>query len=571
MRTIFLTKTLLFVCLSHFSIGQNIGKKININPFSYNVQKDLNGNNGVVVCAHPLAAKVGKDILMQGGNAIDAAIATQFTLAVVYPGAGNIGGGGFMVARLHNGQTIALDYREMAPQKATENMYIDSKTGKANTRLSQNGHLAAGVPGTVAGIFASLKYARLPLSKLIQPAITIAERGFVITKKEAENLNNNQEAFQKNNTTLPAFYKKTLWHEGDTLIQKDLANTLKRILKNGMKEFYEGKTAQLITNEMERGGGIITLSDLKKYIVKERNAFEFDYKGYHIITMPPPSSGGIMLAQMLKMLENRPLRQYGFQTAKSVQLITEVERRSYADRAEYLGDPDFCKIPVEALISKKYLSDKMTDYDSTKASESKNIKAGLIRESEQTTHLSIFDKEGNCVSITTTLNGSYGSKTVVSGAGFFLNNEMDDFSVQPGVPNMYGAIGGKANAIAPGKRMLSSMTPTIVLKNNKPFMIVGTPGGTTIITSVLQSILNVVDYDMNAHDAVNNPKFHHQWLPDEIFVEKDFPEQIRNELKNMGYKITERSYWSRTELIKVSQNHFEATADKRGDDAAEGY
>ena len=566
----FLSFSVLFI---NSSSAQGIGKKLKINPFRYEIEKNLAGNNGAVVCAHPLAAQVGVDILRQGGNAIDAAIATQLVLAVVYPGAGNIGGGGFMVARMSDGKTIALDFRETAPAAATEDMYINKKTGKANANLSQNGHLAAGVPGTVAGIFASMKYAKLPFKTLIQPAIDIAEKGFVLSEREANSLDSTKKAFDRNNTTLPVFIKKKgWWKAGDTLIQKDLANTLKRIRDQGAKGFYEGETAKLIVNEMERGAGIITLNDLKNYKAKERVAIAFDYKGYQIITMPPPSSGGILIDQMLKMLEQRPLAAYGFLTAKSVQLITEVERRAYADRAEHLGDPDFYKVPIKGMVNPTYLTDRMADYDSTKASKSSDVKAGMIKESEQTTHMSIIDKDGNCVSLTTTLNGSYGSKTVVGGAGFLLNNEMDDFSAQAGVPNMYGAIGGVANAIAPGKRMLSSMSPTIVLKDGKPFMVVGTPGGTTIITSVLQSIIDVVDYGMNAKDAVNKPKFHHQWQPDEIYVENDFPQDVRQQLQAMGYKIVERGAWSRTEMIKViGGKKFEAAADTRGDDSVAGY
>ncbi len=552
--------------------AQSIGKKIKIDPYHYTSQKDVTGKNGVVVCAHPLAAKIGLDILQQGGNAVDAVIAVQLALAVVYPEAGNIGGGGFMVLRTKGGQAITIDYRETAPARATENMYVDKKTGKANTRLSQTGHLAAGVPGTVAGLFASAKYGRLPFTTLIQPAIQLADKGYVITQREADNLTTNQQNFDRNNTTLPVFYKKSGWKAGDTLVQKELAKTLIRIRDQGQKGFYEGETARLIANEMERGDGIISPADLKNYKAKERTALRFNYKGYEVVTMPPPSSGGILLEQMLKMLEQRPLAQYGFQTAKSVQLITEVERRAYADRAEHLGDPDFFKVPVNGLVAADYLKTRMADYDSTRASVSTNIKAGIPKESEQTTHISIVDKEGNCVSITYTLNGGYGSKTVVAGAGFLLNNEMDDFSAQPGVPNMYGAIGGAANAIAPGKRMLSSMTPAIVLKNGKPFMVVGTPGGTTIITSVLQNIVNVIDYGMNAHDAVNKPKFHHQWQPDVVDVEKDFPIEIRKQLEAMGYKINERTAWSRTEMILLKPDgSFEAAADGRGDDAAEGW
>ena len=559
-------------CIPFIACAQNIGKKVSINPYQYSSQKEATGSNGAIACAHPLAAKVGLDILEQGGNAVDAAIAVQYALAVVYPGAGNIGGGGFMVLRTKDGKATTLDYRETAPASATENMYVDKKTGKANTRLSQSGHLAAGVPGTVAGLFAAAKYGKLSMKTLIQPAIDLASKGFVITEREAANLTTNQTNFERNNTSLPVFSKKGGWKSGDTLVQKDLAQTLIRIRDNGQKGFYEGETARLITNEMERGEGIITLADLKNYKAKERTAIQFTYKGYQIITMPPPSSGGILLEQMMKMLENRPVPQYGFQTAKSVQLITEVERRAYADRAEHLGDPDFYKIPLQGMVAPDYITQRMADYDSTKATPSTAVKAGLPKESMETTHISILDKEGNCVSVTTTLNGSYGSKTVVSGAGFLLNNEMDDFSVQPGVPNMYGAIGGAANAIAPGKRMLSSMTPSIVLKNGKPFMVVGTPGGTTIITSVLQNILNVVDFGMNASDAINKPKFHHQWQPDEIDVEKDFPQAVRQQLEAMGYKIVEKGAWSRSEMILIDSNgHFTAAADKRGDDAAEGW
>ena len=553
--------------------AQNVGKKMVINPFNYSIQKDFSGSNGTVACAHPLAAKIGADILMQGGNAIDAAIATQLALAVVYPGAGNIGGGGFMLARMGNGKTIALDFREMAPAAATEDMYVDKKTGKPRASLSLTGHLASGVPGTVAGIFAEMKYAKLPFKTIIQPAIEIAEKGFVITEREARNLDSNIKSFEKYNTSLPVFCKKIgWWKAGDTLIQKDLANTLKRIRDYGAKGFYEGETARLIVNEMERGAGIITLADLKNYKAKERVTVSFNYKGYEIISMPPPSSGGLLMNQMFKMLEQRPLKEYGYGTTKSISLITEVERRAYADRAEHLGDPDFYKVPAKTMVSDAYLQQRMADYDSTKASKSSDIKAGIIKESEQTTHISIMDKDGNCVSLTTTLNGGYGCKTVVGGAGFLLNNEMDDFSSQPGVPNMFGAIGGKANAIAPAKRMLSSMTPTIVLKNGKPFLVVGTPGGTTIITSVLQNIINVIDYGMNAHDAINNPKFHHQWQPDRIDVEKEIPMDIRQQLQAMGYKINERYPWSASEMIRVTgTKKFEAAADKRGDDSVEGY
>jgi gamma-glutamyltranspeptidase/glutathione hydrolase len=546
---------------------------IKLTPFAYQQTKDAELTKAAVVSAHPLASQAGALIMQSGGNAVDAAIATQWALAVVYPGAGNIGGGGFMVARMANGTTVSLDYREKAPAKARENMYVDSVTGKANTRQSQNGHLASGVPGTVAGLFESHQYAKLPMKKLLEPAIELAEKGFVLSAAEANGLNRSKQAFERYNTSLPAFYKaEGEWKAGDTLVQKDLAATLRRIQKKGLKGFYEGETARLIVNEMERGAGLISLDDLKNYKAVWRKPVEFTYRGHRVISMPPPSSGGILIHQMLAILEKYPLKEIGFQNAETVQLITEVERRAYADRAEHLGDPDFYKVPVKGMVAPDYLAARMAGYKPGVAGKSTDVKPGTPKESEETTHLSVIDAQGNMVAVTTTLNGGYGSRTVVGGAGFLLNNEMDDFSVQPGVPNMYGAIGGKANAIAPGKRMLSSMTPTLVLKDNKPLMVVGTPGGTTIITSVLQSIINVVDHGMNASDAVNKPKFHHQWMPDEITVEKSFPAELRLALEKMGYKITEVNAIGRTEMILVKPNgKIEAAADKRGDDSVAGW
>ncbi len=542
-----------------------------VNPYQYTIQKKATGTHGAVVSAHPLASEAGLAMLKQGGNAIDAAITTQLALAVVYPGAGNIGGGGFMVAHLADGKAITLDYREKAPAKAHRDMYLDAN-GNAITALSLNGHLAAGVPGTVAGLFAAAQYGKLSFKKLIQPAIDLAEKGFVITADEASDLNRTREAFIKYNTVTPAFVKATPWKAGDTLVQKDLANTLKRIRDLGQAGFYEGETARLIVEEMQRGKGIISYEDLKNYSAKERQASIFDYKGYTVVTMPLPSSGGILLPQMMKMIEDKPIKTYGFQTVQSVQLMTEVERRAYADRAKFLGDVDFFKVPVKTLTSAAYARERMKDYDPARAGNSKAVQAGTIPESEETTHLSVYDNSGNAVSVTTTLNGGYGSKTVVGGAGFLLNNEMDDFSVKPGVPNMYGAVGGDANAIVPGKRMLSSMTPTIVLKNGKPYLVVGTPGGTTITTSVFQTLVNVLEFGMNADDAVNKPKFHHQWLPDEIMVEKDFPVAVREQLQQMGYKVTQRNAIGRTEVIRIlPDGSFEAVGDKRGDDHAAGY
>ncbi|NII25773.1 gamma-glutamyltransferase [Pseudoflavitalea sp. X16] len=564
---ILLIAVLLYAC----SGSRTVIGPTKVNPYQYTIQKKITGTHGAVVSAHPLASEVGLAILKQGGNAVDAAIATQLALAVVYPAAGNIGGGGFFVAHLADGKNITLDYREKAPGKAHRDMYLD-KNGNAITSLSLYGHLAAGVPGTVAGLFAAAPHGKLPFKKLVQPAIDLAEKGYAITADEAADLNRAQAAFIKYNTVTPAFVKATPWKAGDTLVQKDLANTLKRIRDKGQAGFYEGETARLIVEEMQRGNGIISYDDLKSYTAKERQPSIFDYKGYTIVTMPLPSSGGILLPQMMNMIANKPLKSYGFQTAQSVQLMTEVERRAYADRAKFLGDVDFFKVPVKTLTSDAYAKERMKDYDPSKAGSSTAVQAGIIPESEETTHLSVYDNSGNAVAVTTTLNGGYGSKTVVGGAGFLLNNEMDDFSVKPGVPNMYGAVGGDANAIVPGKRMLSSMTPTIVLKSGKPYLVVGTPGGTTITTSVFQTLVNILEFDMNADDAVNKPKFHHQWLPDSLLVEKDFPLSVREQLQQMGYKIKERSAIGRTEVIRIlPDGSFEAVGDKRGDDHAAGY
>jgi len=543
-----------------------------IDPYQYEINKKIVCKKGAVVSAHPLASKAGVEIMKAGGNAFDAAIATQLALAVVYPGAGNIGGGGFMVARSADGQALALDYRETAPSAATRDMYLD-QNGNVIPGKSVNGHLSTGVPGTVAGLFETAKYAKLPFKKLIQPAIDLAENGFVITEREAASLNNIQKALNEYNTAPSVFQKKEGWKAGDTLVQKDLARTLTRIRDEGRKGFYEGVTAGLIVDEMKRGGGFITLTDLKNYQAKWRVPHRFSYKGYTVVGMPMPSSGGVLLHQMLKMVEDQPLPSYGFLSPQAVQLMTEVERRAFADRAEYMGDADFYKVPQEQLVSDLYLKERMKDYQPGIAGNSRQVRPGALpKESEQTTHLSVIDADGNAVAVTTTLNNSYGSKTVVGGAGFFLNDEMDDFSAKPGVPNIYGAVGGDANAIAPGKRMLSSMTPTLVLQNDRPFLVVGTPGGTTIPTSVFQTLVDIIDFKMSTEDAVNQTKFHHQWLPDQIDVERSFPEETRKALEKMGYKIVERGSIGRTEVIRVlPDGSFEAVADKRGDDDAEGF
>lgn len=558
-----------------FSACQTSSKtgKLPFDPFNYSISKRTESANGAVASAHPLASKVGVDILRQGGNAVDAAIAVQLALAVVYPQAGNLGGGGFMVARLGNGELLTVDYREAAPGKAHRDMYIDS-AGNARTDLSQDGHLASGVPGTVAGLFESAAYAKLPFQQLIAPAIILAEKGFKISAREAAGLNRIQSDLKKYNTRMPVFVKDSPWKEGDILIQKDLANTLKRIRDKGARGFYEGETAKLIVNEMQRGGGIISYEDLRNYKAKKRQPHVFDYKEYRIVGMPMPSSGGLLVHQMMKMIEKRDIRSMGFQSPQSVQLMIEAERRAYADRAKFMGDADFYKVPVAELTSDQYLSERMKDYSPDKAGSSKITSPGALPgyESTETTHLSVLDKDGNAVAITTTLNNSYGSRTVVGGAGFFLNDEMDDFSVKPGVPNMYGAIGGEANAIAPGKRMLSSMTPTLVLKDNKPYLVLGTPGGTTIPTSVFQTLVNILEFDMSTTDAVNKPKFHHQWLPDEVNTELGFQPGTTAALEKMGYRLRPSTSIGRMEVIKILPNGMiEAVADRRGDDSAEGF
>ena len=568
---------LLFIIIAGCkSSNQAQSLSLDLNPYQYKSQKKIECANGAVASAHPLASKAGVEIMKQGGNAVDAAIATQLALAVVYPGAGNLGGGGFFVAKLSNGKEVAIDYREKAPEKGSKNMYLDAN-GNAMNDKSMNGHLASGVPGTVAGLFASHKYGKLAFEKLIAPAIELAEKGFVITAAEARSLNGLQSALKKYNSVMPVFIRDKPWQAGDTLIQKDLANTLKRIRDKGQAGFYEGETAKLIVEEMKRGGGIISYDDLKNYQAKNREPHVFIYKGYKIIGMPMPSSGGLLLHQMMKMIENKNIASMGFQSAGAVHLMTEVERRAFADRGRYMGDADFYKVPVAQLSSDKYLEDRMKNFSTQKASSSSDIAHGIVPgyESDETTHLSVADKDGNVVAVTTTLNNGYGSRTVVGGAGFFLNDEMDDFSIKPGVPNMYGAIGGIANSIEPGKRMLSSMTPTLVLKDDKPFLVVGTPGGTTIPTSVFQTLVNILEYNMTTEDAVWKPKFHHQWLPDTLYLEKGFSENVKLKLESMGHPTKQRGGIGRTEVIKLTyvngKMKIEAVADTRGDDAAEGW
>jgi len=540
--------------------------------FAQEVQKF---KHAAVVCAHPEAAKVGVSVLKKGGNAVDAAIAVQFALAVVYPNAGNIGGGGFLVYRNSRGETDALDYREKAPGKASRDMYLDDK-GNPIKQKSLLGALASGIPGTVAGMVkAHDKYGKLSWKKDIQPAITLAEKGFPITAQQASELNSYKAGFKKYNRKPTAFVKETPWLAGDLLIQPELANTLKLIRDKGRAGFYEGPIAAAIVRSMEHTQGVITGSDLKEYQAVWRKPVYGRYKNFNVIAMPPPSSGGIALLTMLQQASAYPLDKWGFQQDSTVQLMVEVERRAYADRAKYFGDPDFFKVPQPLLLDSGYINSRMGNMSFEKATPSAEVNPGTLPnyESEQTTHYSIVDSKGNAVSATTTLNGSYGSLVVVEGAGFILNNEMDDFSVKPGAPNMYGLVGGEANSIVPGKRMLSSMTPTIVEHKGKLFMVVGTPGGSTIITSVFQTILNVIAFKKDMQSAVAAPRFHHQWLPDEVSVEKGaISSDIREKLQARGYKILERGSMGRVDAILVNPNgELETGADPRGNDTGLGY
>ena len=537
-----------------------------------NTKTGLVTENAMVVSAHPLASEVGVDILKRGGNAIDAAIAVQFALAVVYPVAGNIGGGGFMVVRMNNGSINSLDFREKAPKSSSKDMYLDS-AGNVIEHMSTRGHLAGGVPGSVEGmIMAHEKYGTLPWSDLLQPAIDLAFNGFTLTEREADGLNGNQENFIEHSTIAPEFLLKS-WKKGDTILWKDLGHTLERIRDQGRSGFYEGETAQYIVEEMQRGGGIMTLEDLKNYEAKWREPVVGSYKGYKVISMAPPSSGGIALLQLLKSVESKDLGNHN--SVEAVHLMTEAERRVYADRATHLGDADYYVVPQQKLLDSIYIVKRMNDFSPAKKTPSDSIAAGVINlsESEETTHFSIVDPFGNAVSVTTTLNGGYGSKVVIAGAGFILNNEMDDFSIKPGFPNYYGLVGGKANAIEPGKRMLSSMTPTILEKENKLFMVVGTPGGSTIITSVFQAILNVLEHDMTMQEAVSAGRVHHQWKPDKIFYQEGaISKKDSLALTKIGHELQKRGPYGKVDAILVlPDGKLEGGADPRGDDMAVGF
>ncbi len=541
----------------------------------YPLPKRDTSHLGMVVTAHPAATQVGVDILSQGGNAIDAAIAVHFALAVCYQRAGNIGGGGFLMYREATGALASLDFREKAPLAAARDMYLD-KNGKAIDSLSRDGHLAVGVPGSVAGMWAMhQKYGSLPWSDLVAPSIILADSGVILTNWEATTMNEFQPIFNKVNRYQSAFQlnKGASFKRGDIFVQKDLANTLKRIQTQGRDGFYKGETAQLIVEEMQAKNGLITKEDLELYQPQWREPIQFKYKNYQFASMPPPSSGGVLIAQLFAMIEKYPLAKYGFQSVESVHLITEAERRAYADRSMYLGDPDFYQVPVRKLLDSNYLQTRIKNFNPQKASPSSSIKAGeLGKESEETTHYSIVDKAGNAVAITTTVNTNYGSKVIVKGGGFILNNEMDDFSAKPNSPNHYGLIGGEANAIVPQKRMLSSMTPTIIAKEGKLFMLLGSPGGSTIPTSVFQVIINVIEYKKTLQEAVDARRFHHQYLPDKIQHEKNtFSAATIRQLRKMGHTVEERKAIGQVEAILIHPDGLiEGVADRRADDAAKG-
>ena len=530
-------------------------------------------NNGMVVSAREEASQIGIDILKKGGNAFDAMVATELALAVSYPSAGNIGGGGFMVYRKFDGSIGSLDYREKAPLKSYNNMYLDDDE-EIIDGLSVIGALSVGVPGTIAGIFeVHDRLGSLPIQEIIKPVIDLANKGVIVTSKQSEKIKENQKYFGLVNKNPILFDKK--YKTNDTIKHENLANTLSRIMLKGKDEFYKGETAVKLVSFIQKNGGIITLEDLKNYKPIWRDPITFKYDDLNIISMSPPSSGGICINQILKMVEPYDLESYGHNSLNYIKLLVEAARRSFADRSHFLGDPDFIKIPIDNLVSPEYLKQRMKDFSFDKPTNSNELTYGNlnVNESEETTHYSIVDQFGNAVAVTTTLNGSYGSKLYCEELGFFLNNEMDDFSSKPGFPNMYGLIGGEANKIEPEKRMLSSMTPTIVEKNNKLYMTLGTPGGSTIITSVIQTILNVHEFKMSMHEAVNSARFHHQWMPDSIRIESDrFDNKLKNQLLNDGYKLNDKGLIGRVDGILIKSNkQLEGGADNRGDDIAIGF
>jgi gamma-glutamyltranspeptidase/glutathione hydrolase len=528
----------------------------------------VQGKKGMVVTSHFLATNSAQDVLEKGGNAIDAAVTAAFSLAVTQPRSGNIGGGGFMlISSEKNNEVVAVDYREKAPAGATVDMFLD-KEGNADSQLSRYSHLAAGVPGTVAGLALALEtYGTISLKEAMAPAIKLAEEGFVVTPRFSDGLKDKQEMLKKWDSSNKIFYKPdgSFYEPGELFVQKDLAATLKRIAEHGAQEFYVGKTAELLVAEMAKHGGLITMEDMKNYAPTMRKPVHGQYRGYDIYSMSPPSSGGVHIVQILNILEGYPIAEYGHNSARTIHLMAEAMKRAYADRSFYLGDEDFVKVPLQGLTSKDYAKKIREGIDMNKATPSSTIAPGkpLPYESNETTHFSIVDKFGNAVSNTYTINFSYGSGIVVDGAGFLLNNEMDDFSAKPGVPNAYGLIGGEANKVEPNKRMLSSMSPTIVKQHGKNFLVTGSPGGSRIITTTLQVIMNVIDHGLNIQSAVAAPRFHHQWLPDELRIEEGISVDTIKILQEKGHEVQQKSAMGAIQSIMVKDDMMYGGADPR--------
>lgn len=537
---------------------------------SYSIVSPVQAKHGMVASEQALATQVGLEILKHGGNAIDASVAVGFALAVVLPNAGNIGGGGFMLIHdARSGKDVALDFREMAPSAASRDMYLDA-SGKVIPRSSTFSHLAVGVPGTVAGLTQALEqYGSMPLKELIAPAVKLAEQGFEVSPHLAEMLAASREHLGKWPASRAIFFKdERPLQAGETLVQKDLGHSLRLIAEQGRKVFYEGEIAQNIVAEMREHQGLISSADMKNYQAIAREPIKGNYRGYQVMSMPPPSSGGVHIVQMLNMLENYPVKQQGVNSAQNLHLMSEVMKLAYADRSEYLGDPDFSKVPVKALTSPAYASELIKKIKLDQATPSAQIKPGKVQpyESDQTTHYSVADQQGNVVATTYTLNLLFGSGIVAAGTGITLNNEMDDFSVKAGVANAFGLLGGAANAVEPNKRPLSSMSPTIILKDGKPFLATGSPGGSRIITTTLQMIMNVIDHDMNVAEATLTPRIHHQWEPDQLRLEKGISIDTQNILRQKGQNISIARPMGRTQTIRIKDSGFEGYSDPRNPD-----
>ncbi|EBN8527844.1 gamma-glutamyltransferase [Salmonella enterica] len=550
-------------------------------PVSYGVEEDVfhpvRATQGMVASVDAMATQVGVDILKQGGNAVDAAVAVGYALAVTHPQAGNLGGGGFMLLRTKDGATTAIDFREMAPAGATRDMFLDEQ-GNPDSKKSLTSPLASGTPGTVAGLSLALeKYGSLPLNSVVRPAIKLAQEGFIVNDALADDLKTyGSEVLPHHENSKAIFWKDgEPLKKGDKLVQQDLANSLTMIAENGPDAFYKGEIARQIAQQMQQNGGLITTDDLAAYQAVERTPVSGEYRGYQIFSMPPPSSGGIHIVQILNILENFDIKKYGFGSADAIQIMAEAEKYAYADRSEYLGDPDFVNVPWQALTSKAYAKSIAGQIDINKAKPSSEIRPGKLApyESDQTTHFSVVDKDGNAVAVTYTLNTTFGTGIVAGNTGILLNNQMDDFSAKPGVPNVYGLVGGEANAVGPKKRPLSSMSPTIVVKDGKTWLVTGSPGGSRIITTVLQMVVNTIDFGMNVAEATNAPRFHHQWLPDELRVEKGFSPDTLKLLEQKGQKVALKEAMGSTQSIMVGPDGelYGASDPRSVDDLTAGY